>query len=113
MFLDAEYPYTSGDINQVGVCKYNPSETAKIGVKVVYYDYLTYGDNAIIKKKLYDYGPLGARVNAANWRSYTGGLYLEPTCNGNNIDHSVLIVGYSTDASGQDYWICKNSWWVF
>lgn len=47
--------------------------------------------------------PIAVAVDATNWSSYSGGVFVN--C-GNSINHIVLAVGFQ----GDDYWILKNSW---
>lgn len=63
-----------------------------------------------IEQMLLDYGPLGVVVEADDgWINYRSGVYSCPfSILANDINHSVVIVGYT-----QDYWIVKNSWGTF
>ena len=38
------------------------------------------------------------------------GIYCNENCSSEKLHHAVLVVGYGTDSSNQDYWIVKNSW---
>jgi aminopeptidase C len=53
-------------------------------------------------------GPVSVAVDATKFQSYRSGI-LSGNC-GTNLDHGVLMVGFSTDAMAGDYWIVKNSW---
>lgn len=53
-------------------------------------------------------GPVSIAVDAGlNWQLYGGGIM--KGCNGKQLDHGVLLVGYGTE-NNDDYWIVKNSW---
>ena len=48
-------------------------------------------------------GPLGISISSEGWQSYGYGVF---SCRpGNQVDHAVLLVGYTPD-----YWIVKNQW---
>jgi len=59
-------------------------------------------------------GPVSISIDASHpgLSFYTNGVYYDPACGSglDDLDHSVLAVGYGTDAVGGDYWIVKNSW---
>ncbi len=42
---------------------------------------------------------------------FEAGVYTDKDCSSINLNHGVLAVGYGVDhASGQDYYLIKNSW---
>ena len=54
--------------------------------------------------------PVPAIVNGSGaFRVYQSGILASEDCNGDNINHAVLVVGYG-NVEGQEYWIVKNSW---
>lgn len=101
---------------QDGFCSAAPN-----GVDVVLKGYVnvTMFDENALMDALASQGPVSISIDASHpgLSFYTGGVYYDPACgNGvDDLDHSVLAVGYGTDATGGDYWIVKNSWstyWV-
>ncbi|XP_031214523.1 cathepsin 8-like [Mastomys coucha] len=59
-------------------------------------------------------GPISVGIDASHesFRFYRGGIYYEPNCSSNSINHSVLVVGYGyegRESDGRKYWIIKNS----
>lgn len=56
-------------------------------------------------------GPVSIAVaaNSSIFMFYKGGILNSTSC-GTGLNHAVLLVGYGTDANGQQYWLVKNSW---
>lgn len=52
------------------------------------------------------YGPIPVGIDSTSWHleMYRGGILKESQC-GKDVDHAVLVVGFTPD-----YWIIKNSW---
>lgn len=67
--------------------------------------------NSAALKSALNFNALSVAIEAENnnFRAYSGGI-IASGC-GTNLDHGVTVVGYGLDdASGQDYFIVKNSW---
>ena len=52
---------------------------------------------------------VGVDASHTSFQMYESGIYHDPKCSSEELDHSMLVVGYGSQG-GQDYWIVKNSW---
>ena len=55
--------------------------------------------------------PIAVAVDASHtsFQLYASGVYYEPACSSEKLDHAMLLAGYGT-LDGEDYWLVKNSW---
>ncbi|KAG8182828.1 hypothetical protein JTE90_000435 [Oedothorax gibbosus] len=101
--IDTEesYPYTAED----GTAISGATEP------VTGYVDIPSGDEEALKKAVATVGPVSVAIDASqdSFQSYQDGVYNEPECSSDQLDHGVLVVGYGTD-DGSDYWLVKNSW---
>ncbi|KAL6261290.1 hypothetical protein P5V15_008812 [Pogonomyrmex californicus] len=106
--LDTEksYPYEAEDDK----CRYNPRNNGATDVGFVD---IPQGDEEKLKAAVATIGPISVAIDASreSFQLYREGIYYDPDCSSENLDHGVLIVGYGTDPeTDQDYWLVKNSW---
>ena len=75
------------------------------------YGQVPYGDEAALKEDVATFGPTATSIDASHYsfQLYSAGVYDEPRCSSNSLDHDVLVVGYGVE-NGKDYWLVKNSW---
>jgi len=72
------------------------------------------GDETKLQEAVATVGPVSVAIDASHesFQFYKTGVYDEPECDSQALDHGVLVVGYGRTFldDGQDYWIVKNSW---
>jgi cathepsin L len=101
---EKDYPYIASQ----QTCKYNKNES------VVYIDSYqdVKGGEEALKEAVATVGPVSVAIDASQYQFqlYKQGVYYSSECSNTRLDHGVLVVGYGTDESNNDYWIVKNSW---
>lgn len=104
--LDTEvsYPYEAKDDK----CRYNPASSGATDTGFVD---VPQGDESKLQEAVATVGPVSVAIDASHtsFQLYKSGVYDEPECSSENLDHGVLVVGYGTQ-DGSDYWLVKNSW---
>lgn len=105
--IDTEktYPYEGID----DTCRYKPENSGATDKGFVD---IPEADEDKMKQVVATIGPVSVAIDASHesFQFYAEGVYYEPECDSQNLDHGVLVVGYGTDETGGDYWIMKNSW---
>jgi len=97
---EQSYPYTSGR-GSSGTCKSLSGKA--VGAVISSHKMIAHDEDQMAAYMLKN-GPLPIAVDAqSHWQTYTGGIV--SNCNGKQLDHGVMAVGYTSD-----YWIVKNSW---
>ncbi|GFS28316.1 cathepsin L [Nephila pilipes] len=101
---EASYPYTAQD----GTCHFKKSD---VGATITGYVDIHSGDEEALKQAVATIGPISVAIDASHesFQTYQDGIYDEPECSTDELDHAVLAVGYGTE-DGSDYWLVKNSW---
>lgn len=101
---EVSYPYEAKDDK----CRYKPDATGAVDSGFVD---IPAGDESKLQEALATIGPISVAIDASHssFQLYKSGVYDEPECSPDNLDHGVLTVGYGTQ-DGQDYWLVKNSW---
>jgi cathepsin L len=105
--IDTEksYPYEAQD----DTCKYNKANSGATDKGFVD---IPQGNENKLKIALATVGPVSVAIDASHesFQFYSSGVYYEPQCDSEQLDHGVLAVGYGTAEKGEDYYIVKNSW---
>ncbi|KAG5894418.1 hypothetical protein JTB14_019788 [Gonioctena quinquepunctata] len=94
------YPYKSKQQK----CKFDKHRAI---VNITSWAVLPARDERALENAVARIGPVAASINASphTFQLYHRGIYDDITCTSNNVNHAVLVVGYTKDA-----WILKN-WW--
>lgn len=102
---EESYPYVA----EQQTCHWSK---ANVGAKDTGFTDVTAGDEKALQEAVATVGPVSVAIDASHFtfQLYRGGIYNEPECSSQSLDHGVLVVGYGSSEKGEDYWIVKNSW---
>lgn len=102
---EATYPYEGKD----GKCRYS---RRNIGAKDTGFMDIPQGSETHLTHALATVGPVSVAIDASHesFQFYRSGVYNEPECSPEDLDHGVLAVGYGVDPKGEEYYLIKNSW---
>lgn len=102
--LESDYPYMQTE----GTCKFEQYQ--KVG-SVSHYINVESGNEDQLASLITQYGPACVAIDASHWsfQLYTSGIYDEPACSSEFLDHGVGCVGFGQEGNTK-YWIVRNSW---
>uniref|UniRef100_A0A2R5LIH6 Putative cathepsin l-like cysteine proteinase b n=1 Tax=Ornithodoros turicata TaxID=34597 RepID=A0A2R5LIH6_9ACAR len=104
--IDTEksYPYNGTE----GTCEFRKS---RVGATDSGFVDIESGSELKLKRAVATVGPVSVAIDASHesFQFYSEGVYDEPDCDSEELDHGVLVVGYGT-LDGIPYWLVKNSW---
>nr|AYN77817.1 cathepsin L [Haemaphysalis flava] len=106
---EAQYPYRHATNLQ---CQFSNSRESK-RVAVTGYKRVQPRNESALLDAVIRVGPISIAINASpqSLVFYRNGIYNEPNCDPQGLNHAVLLVGYGEDPRGRvPYWIVKNSW---
>lgn len=105
--IDSEesYPYVGTDQQ----CAYN---TSGVAASCRGYKEIPQGNERALTAAVANVGPVSVGIDAmqSTFLYYKSGVYYDPNCNKEDVNHAVLAVGYGATPRGKKYWIVKNSW---
>ncbi|XP_023245915.1 cathepsin L1-like [Copidosoma floridanum] len=89
---------------KAGDCKYQERLSV---ANITSWTILPARDERALEAAVATIGPIAASVNASpkTFQLYHSGVYDDPACTSDKVNHAMLIVGYTKNA-----WILKN-WW--
>jgi len=110
---ESSYPYEMVDTKP---CRYKSDQS--VADDVGYVD-ITSGSERDLKDAIATQGPVSVAIDASNYsfQFYHTGIYYDPNCSSQQLDHGVLAVGYgeiehveADSHKPHKYWLIKNSW---
>ncbi|XP_019588085.1 procathepsin L [Rhinolophus sinicus] len=104
---EESYPY----IGRVESCNYKPEDSVANDTGFVDIQQ----QERSLMKAVATVGPISAAIDASHssFQFYEEGIYYDPECSSQEVDHGILVVGYGFKGAESDdnkYWIVKNSW---
>lgn len=92
---------------QDGKCKFNKTT---VGATVTGFVDVESGNEDALQKASASIGPISVAIDASHFsfQFYSHGVYDEPRCSSEQLDHGVLAVGYGVSDDGDSYWLVKN-----
>ncbi|XP_046647089.1 ervatamin-B-like [Daphnia pulicaria] len=103
---EALYPYTA----KKNTCNFCSKCACKIGAKVSSFDYVESKNATEMQIALTKYGPLAVAITVVgSFYSYSSGVYDDPACDGKDVNHGVVVVGWGV-LNSMNYWIVRNTW---
>lgn len=102
---EASYPYLAQTETQ---CRFTPNN---IGATMS--SFVDVPDNEMaLAEACKEKGPISVAIDGAwiSFRFYKSGVYYEPQCFTTKLNHGVLVVGYGTEDTGEEFYWVKNSW---
>jgi len=104
---EASYPYKAVDQQ----CMFKASD---VGATISSWTDVSTGSEPDLATAIATVGPISVGIDASQYtfQLYSGGIYYDPNCSSQFLDHGVLAVGFGSKKTGKnkDYYIVKNSW---